>query len=168
VKRINFKFLLILIVVAVVTFGGLFLLRRFQINRNAGGKLEIARQKLEEGKTAQAMEIFAQYVGLRPNDNEAFAEYSKLLLGRATAPDATRNDVARAFNSPEWPDSLPIRRMASVSIAASSRFSRMCSTGPEISFRSAPSGSAQHPIGVISVGIWSASTPVATKKPMLR
>jgi len=101
VKRINFKFLLILIVVAVVTFGGLFLLRRFQINRNAGGKLEIARQKLEEGKTAQAMEIFAQYVGLRPNDNEAFAEYSKLLLGRATAPDATRNDVARAFNALE-------------------------------------------------------------------
>ena len=38
-KRINFKFLLILIVVVVFTFGGLFLLRRFQINRNAGGKL---------------------------------------------------------------------------------------------------------------------------------
>ena len=93
-KRINFKFLLILIVVAVVTFGGLFLLRRFQINRNAGGKLEIARQRLKEGKTAQAMELFAQYVELRPNDNEAFADYSKLLLGRANAPDATRNDVA--------------------------------------------------------------------------
>ena len=45
--------------------------------------------------------MFAQYVGLRPNDNEAFAEYSKLLLGRATAPDATRNDVARAFNALE-------------------------------------------------------------------
>ena len=100
-KRINFKFLLILIVVVVFTFGGLFLLRRFQINRNAGGKLEIARQRLEDGNTAQAIEMFAQYVGLRPNDNEAFAEYSKLLLGRATAPDATRNDVARAFNALE-------------------------------------------------------------------
>ncbi len=34
--------------------------------------------------------------------------------------------------------------------------------------RSGPSGSAQQPIGVISVGIFSASTPVATRNAMLR
>jgi predicted Zn-dependent protease len=100
-RRVNFKFLLLLIVAAAVIGGGLLIVRRLQVSRNAGGKLELARQKLEEGKTAQAMELLAQYVVLRPRDNEAFAEYSKLLLVRATAPDATRNDIARTFNALE-------------------------------------------------------------------
>ena len=56
---------------------------------------------MKDGRVADALSLFGQYVSLRPNDNEAFAEYSKLLLGRATAPDATRNDVARAFNTLE-------------------------------------------------------------------
>jgi predicted Zn-dependent protease len=101
VKRINFKFLLILLTGLFVTAGGFYLLRRFQISRNAGGKLELARQRLDEGKLAEATSLFAQYVSLRPRDHEAYAEYSKLLLGRAMSPDATRNDVARAFNTLE-------------------------------------------------------------------
>jgi Tfp pilus assembly protein PilF len=100
-RRINFKFLLLLIVAAALIGGGLLILRRLQVSRNAGGKLELARQKIEAGKNAEAMELLAQYVVLRPRDHVAFAEYSKLLLGRATAPDATRNDVARAFNALE-------------------------------------------------------------------
>jgi len=100
-RRINFKFLLLLIVTAGLIGGGLLILRRLQVSRNAGGKLELARQKIDEGKNAQAMELLAQYVALRPQDHEAFAEYSKLLLGRATAADATRNDIARAFNALE-------------------------------------------------------------------
>jgi predicted Zn-dependent protease len=114
-RRVNFKFLLLLIVAAMVIGGGLLLLRRLQVSRNAGGKLELARQRIEEGKSAQAMELLAQYVALRPGDNEAFAEYSKLLLSRATAADATRNDVARAFNNLETavrrnPDDDDLRR----------------------------------------------------------
>jgi tetratricopeptide (TPR) repeat protein len=101
VRRINFKFLLILIVLVCVVAGAAFLVRRFQVSRNAGSKLEMARERLEEGKIADALFLFGQYVSLRPNDNAAFAEYSKLLLARATAPDATRNDVARAFNTLE-------------------------------------------------------------------
>jgi cellulose synthase operon protein C len=101
VRRINFKFLLILIVLLFTIAGGAFFIRRFQVSRNAGGKLELARTRLEEGKVADALFLFSQYVALRPNDHAAFAEYSKLLLGRATAPDATRNEVARAFNTLE-------------------------------------------------------------------
>jgi cellulose synthase operon protein C len=101
VKRINFKFLLILLTGLFVAAGSFYLLRRFQISRNAGGKLELARKRLDEGKVADATSLFAQYVALRPRDNEAYAEYSKLLLGRALSPDATRNDVARAFNTLE-------------------------------------------------------------------
>jgi len=100
-RRVNFKFLLLLLISAAVIGGGLVFVRRWQVSRNAGGKLELARQNLSEGKTAQAMELLAQYVALRPQDSEAFTEYSKLLLGRATSADATRNDVARAFNALE-------------------------------------------------------------------
>lgn len=100
-RRINFKFLLLLIVGLFAAGAGFYVLRQFQLSRNAGGKLELARKMLADGKLADALSLFGQYVTLRPNDHEAFAEYSKLLLGRATAPDATRNDVARAFNTLE-------------------------------------------------------------------
>lgn len=100
-NRINFKLLLVLLAGLFVTAGGFYLLRRFQLSRNAGSKLELARKRLDEGKVADATGLFAQYVALRPRDHEAYAEYSKLLLSRAMAPDATRNDVARAFNSLE-------------------------------------------------------------------
>lgn len=100
-RRINFKFLLILIAIVAVLGGALLGINRFQKSRNSGGKLELARQRVEEGKIADALGLYAQYVALQPGDDTAFGEYSKLLLARATAPDATRNDVARAYNSLE-------------------------------------------------------------------
>lgn len=100
-QRINFKLLLILMLGAGVAAGGLILLRRFQVSRNAGGKLELAKERLASGNVAEALNLFGQYVSLRPNDDEAFVEYSKLLLDRATAPDAGRNDISRAFNALE-------------------------------------------------------------------
>jgi cellulose synthase operon protein C len=101
VKRINLKVLLILVTITVAALGGLALLRRFQVSRNAGNVAKLAKQRLEEGKPAEAMELYGRYIGLRPEDNEAFAEYAKLMLGRAESPDATRNDVARAYNTLE-------------------------------------------------------------------
>ena len=100
-RRINFKFLLILIAVAAVLGGVLLGINRLQKSRKSGGTLELARQRVEEGKVAEALGLYGQYVALQPGDDTAFGEYSKLLLARATAPDATRNDVARAYNSLE-------------------------------------------------------------------
>jgi Tfp pilus assembly protein PilF len=101
VQRINFKLLLILIVGMGMAGGGLIALRRLQISRNAGGKLALAKERLAEGKAAEALDLLGQYVALRPDDTEALAEYSKLLLARATASDASKNDVSRAFNALE-------------------------------------------------------------------
>jgi len=114
VKRVNFKFLLILMAGLFATTAGLYALRRFQVSRHAGSKLDLARERLKAGRVADATSLFAQYVALRPDDAKAFAEYSQLLLGRATSPDATRNDVARAFNALEDavrsnPDDDPLR-----------------------------------------------------------
>jgi len=115
VRRVNFKFLLILILGIATAAGGIWGVRRLQVARHAGGKRDLARQQLDEGKVAQAMELLAQYVSLRPDDHEAFADYAVLLLARATSPDASRNDVARAFNALETavrrnPDNDELRR----------------------------------------------------------
>ena len=101
VKRINLKFLLAVLAIMVGGIVGVVLLRRFQVSRNAGSLAKLAKIRLDEGKTAEAMAIYGRYLGLRPEDDEAYAEYAKLLLGRATAPDATRSDVARAYTTVE-------------------------------------------------------------------
>jgi tetratricopeptide (TPR) repeat protein len=115
VKRINLKFLLIFLTIVVVGAAGIFFLRRFQVRRNAGNLASLAKQRLEEGKPAEAIMLYGRYIGLRPEDSAAFAEYAKLILARADAPDATRNDLARAYNTLETavrrnPDNDDLRR----------------------------------------------------------
>lgn len=100
-KRINLKFLFVLVAVVVGLLVGLVMLRRFQVSRNAGNLAKLAKQRLDEGKPAEAIQIYGRYLGLRPEDNEAYAEYAKLMLARAEAPDATRNDLGRAYNTLE-------------------------------------------------------------------
>ena len=114
-KRINLKFLLIFLAAVVVGSAGLFFLRRFQVYRNAGNLASQAKQRLEEGKPAEAIMLYSRYIGLRPDDDAAFAEYAKLILARAEATDATRNDLARAYNTLETavrrnPDNDDLRR----------------------------------------------------------
>ena len=100
-KRINLKFLLALLAISVGGIVGIYLLRRFQVTRNAGGLQKLAKMRLDEGRTAEAMAIYSRYIGLRPEDKEAYAEYAELMLDRARAPDATRQDMARAYNTVE-------------------------------------------------------------------
>ena len=97
-KRVNVKLLLALVVIAVVAAGGVYFLRKFQVSRNAGGLAKLARQRLEEGKASEALQLFQRYVGLRPEDSEAFAEYAELLLQKTEVPEATRADLSRAYN----------------------------------------------------------------------
>ncbi|NBW87469.1 MAG: hypothetical protein EBR23_11760, partial [Planctomycetia bacterium] len=100
-KRINLKFLAILIACAMALSAGLFFLRRFQVARNAGYLEKLARQRQAEGKPAEAINLFGRYLGLRPGDDAAYAEYARLILDRAAAADATRTDLARAYNTLE-------------------------------------------------------------------
>lgn len=114
-KRINLKPLVILIAVAIGVIGGTVLLRRFQVSRNAGSLAKLAKIRLDEGKPAEALMLFGRYLGLRPDDHAAFAEYARLMLAQAEAPDATRNDVAKAYNTLETavrrnPDDDELRR----------------------------------------------------------
>lgn len=100
-KRVNLKLLLTVIIVVVTTTVGLYFLRRFQVRRNAGSLAKQARALLEEGKAGEALVLLTRYVGLRPEDNEVFAEYARLVLAQAESPDAARGDLARAYNTLE-------------------------------------------------------------------
>jgi len=96
-KKINLRLLLILVAVLVGGCVGVFLLHRFQVTRNAGSLAKLARAKLAEGKNGEALALFTRYVAYRPDDKDAYAEFAGLVLDRAEAPGATRNDVARAY-----------------------------------------------------------------------
>jgi hypothetical protein len=80
VKRINLKFLLIFLAALVVGVAGLFFLRRFQVYRNAGNLASQAKQRLEEGKPAEAIALYSRYIGLRPDDDDDKARYHNKLL----------------------------------------------------------------------------------------
>ena len=97
-KRVNVRFLLLFLVALALLAGGMVALNRYQVDRNAGTLAKQARQRLEEGKQAEALGLFARYLGMRPEDAEVHAEYAELVLERALAADATQADLSRAFN----------------------------------------------------------------------
>jgi tetratricopeptide (TPR) repeat protein len=101
VKRVNVRFLLLFLLGLGLLAGGTFALNRFQVSRNAGTLATQARQRLEEGKSAEALGLFARYLGMRPEDSEVQAEFAELVLERALAADATQGDLSRAYNTLE-------------------------------------------------------------------
>jgi Tfp pilus assembly protein PilF len=101
VKRVNVRFLLLFLLVLGLAAGGTVALNRYQVARNAGTLATQARQRLEEGKSAEALSLFGRYLGMRPEDAEVQAEYAELVLERALAADATQADLTRAYNTLE-------------------------------------------------------------------
>lgn len=100
-KRLNVKFLVILLAVVAAGAVGVVLLQQFQVRRNADQLVKRAKLRLEEGKQAEAIGLLGRYLSLRPADASAQAQYAQLLLKRAQGRGATRNDVAAAFDSLE-------------------------------------------------------------------
>ncbi|MFM8435197.1 MAG: tetratricopeptide repeat protein [Planctomycetia bacterium] len=96
-KKVNLRLVLILVGVVVGGVVGVYFLHKFQVSRNAGSLAKLARAKLAEGKSGEALTLFNRYVAYRPDDKVAYAEYAGLVLDRAESPAASRNDVARAY-----------------------------------------------------------------------
>jgi hypothetical protein len=55
-------------------------IHRIQVARNAGALARLARAKQEEGKSTEAMGLFARYLNYRPNDAEPQAEFARLIV----------------------------------------------------------------------------------------
>ncbi len=91
--------MLVALLAAFVTVTvAVFVIHRMQVARNAGGLASLARSKLEEGKSKEAIELFFRYLSYRPDDAAALAELAPLLIEIANRPTATKNDRSNAYN----------------------------------------------------------------------
>jgi tetratricopeptide (TPR) repeat protein len=87
-RRINPRLLLITLAGLVVLGVGLHLLHGYQVRRNAAAFLREADRHEQEGDDAKAIEDLARYLGLRPDDDGAYARYALLLDKLAKTPRA--------------------------------------------------------------------------------
>ena len=95
-KRLNIQFLAIIAGLLVIGTVGLFVIHRIQVRRNIDGLARLARERVAEGKAAEAIELYERYLAFHPQDREATAEWGDLLLAQAEAPTASGRDLGRA------------------------------------------------------------------------
>lgn len=101
-RVINFGFLAGMGVLSVVLVGTVHVVHGWQVQRHAGGLMELGRQAQENGDLTSAREYFARYVGLVPGDVGALADYGLLLDEMHAGPRQARQvfmvyeDVLRA------------------------------------------------------------------------
>jgi len=114
-KTLNVRAFLILLIVAACAVVTTTVIHWIQVNRNAGGLVSLARARLEDGRSLEAMTLFARYLNYRPNDATAHAEFTRLLVENAERPTATQQDRGFAYNSLETavrknPQDLQLRK----------------------------------------------------------
>lgn len=114
-KRVNVRLLIGVLAVGVATAVSIRIVHRVQVARNAGGLAKLARAKLDDGKNAEAMGLFARYLAYRPNDAAAQAELARLVIEMAERPNATKEQRGYAYNVVEAavrknPDNRPLRK----------------------------------------------------------
>ena len=101
-RVIHFGFLAGLSVVSIVLVGTVHVVHGWQVQRHAGGLMELGRKAQGEGDLAAARDYFARYVGLMPGDVGALADYGLLLDETHAGPRQARQvfmvyeDVLRA------------------------------------------------------------------------
>lgn len=113
-KRLRVGLLLGLLGGAVVMAVAVFAVHRFQVDRNAGGLASLAREKLEQGRTDEALGLFARYLSYRPDDGPTHAEFARLVVDKAERPGAKDRERRYAYNVLEVavrknPDDIPLR-----------------------------------------------------------
>src|SRR6056297_646114 len=82
--KLNFRFLIPLLVVSMLAGVGVFCLHRFQVSRTSNAVVSMARQAKEAGQLSEAQTRYQRYLGLMPEDAAARSELGEILaLGRA-------------------------------------------------------------------------------------
>ena len=85
-RRLNLRFLAILIGVLAVLISSGHFLRAFQVRRNAGKLLTQAERTKKDGHLDEAVKIYRRYLALKPTDGDALAEYGMTLDQLAKQP----------------------------------------------------------------------------------
>ncbi|MEI8367132.1 MAG: tetratricopeptide repeat protein [Planctomycetia bacterium] len=100
-KTVNLKLLIIVAVLVIGGMGGVYAIHEYQVYRNADNILVLARERAEEGRSDEAAGLYVRYIGLRNNDNEARAEFAKLMLRKVGATRSSRASQAEAYDALE-------------------------------------------------------------------
>src|ERR1043166_7623650 len=89
-KKLNIKFLAILLAALAVLAVGVHFIHAYQVQRNAGAFLALADEALADGKKLKAAEYLARYLALQPADTDTRARFALLLADEkvATSPKA--------------------------------------------------------------------------------
>lgn len=101
-RVLNFGFLGGLCAVGVTLLGTLHVVHGWQVKRHAGSLMELGRKAQADGNLQAARDYFARYVGMRPTDVAAMADYGLLLDKLHGTPQQSRQvfmvyeDVLRA------------------------------------------------------------------------
>lgn len=96
-RRLNTKFLIILLVIVIAGVAGAIGVREYQIRRNAPVFLERAKACIEEGDLRKARENLINYLGHRPDDDTARTLLANTCLDVTDQTDADQQDYAYAF-----------------------------------------------------------------------
>jgi len=104
-----------LLAIAGITTVCVAVIHRFQVARNSGALARLARSKQQEGKSQDAMGLFARYLVYRPDDAAAHAEFARLIIEFAERPTTTKGERGYAYSVLETavrknPDDLRLRR----------------------------------------------------------
>jgi len=87
-KRLNLRFLLILLALTAVLSGSGLVAYKIQRKRSVAALLVRARAAEKAGDRAKADGFYAHYLGFRPDDSEVLADYGVMLAGAADTPAA--------------------------------------------------------------------------------
>src|SRR5262249_20663547 len=84
-KHLNLKFVIVLLVAAIVTAVGISSLHGYQLRRHAPALLERARRSEAEGDLEKASEALAQYLNFRREDGPTWTWYARIVDQRTPA-----------------------------------------------------------------------------------
>ena len=100
-RQVNLRLILGAIGLLVTAVGGVYGLHEYQVFRNADSLLTLARERVDEGRGEEALGLYSRYMGLRPGDGPAHAEYARLLLKKADAPGSSKGTMTAAYDALE-------------------------------------------------------------------
>ncbi len=100
-RKLNVKFLCLLIAGCIVAGVAFYALHAVQIARNAGIYLRQAEDHRQQGELRDAALDYRDYVRLQPEDHARFAAYAELLADIAEEPEADQREWMLAYSTME-------------------------------------------------------------------
>src|SRR5258707_1121632 len=93
--RLNYPLLIGLIVGLVFTTGAVYLIHKYQINRNANVLMTSAAEYESQGKHQDAAEAYGNYLSVRPDDDAARVKYANAWADVTTDDNVLPEDFSR-------------------------------------------------------------------------